>query len=293
MTSAVTELSIRLERWYRGRREFRQLSRADAVVASYGKAGRTWLRVMISRYCQLCFGISDDLLLEFDNFHQLNPAAPKFFFTHDNYLRSYTGHLDNKQDFYPYPTLFLARRPQDVAVSQFFQWQHRMRPRKKIINRYPPHNAEISIWDFVNHQHQGMPNIIRYMNAWADDAKNIKSFSLTRYEDLRTDPHQEMRKIVEFLNLELREKWIDECVEFASLEKLRAKEANNHFSNSGKRMKAGDPNNPDSFKVRKAKVGGYRDYFEDEQVAAIDRQLSEQLDPVYSYVNTDEVSRLG
>ena len=31
-----------------------------------------------------------------------------------------------------------------------------------------------------------------------------------------------------------------------------------------------DKSNPDSFKVRRAKVGGYRDYFDDAQVAEID-----------------------
>ncbi len=276
-------MSIRLERWYRGRREFHQLRRADAVVASYGKAGRTWLRVMLSRYCQLCFGIADNLLLEFDNFHAINASAPKLFFTHDNYLRSYTGNLDNKRDFYDYPTLFLARRPQDVAVSQFFQWQHRMRPRKKIINRYPPHGRDISIWEFVNHELQGMPNIIRYMNAWAEDADNINRFAITRYEDLRVQPKNEMRRIVEFLGLELRDAWITDCVEFASLEQLRAKEASNHFSNSGKRMKAGDPNIPDSFKVRKAKVGGYRDYFDDVQIGLLDQRVQSELHPRFDY----------
>ncbi len=259
------------------------LRHADGVVASYGKAGRTWLRVMISRYCQLAYGIPDHLLLEFDNYQQLNPAAPKLFFTHDNYLRSYTGHLDTKEDFYPYPTLFLARRPQDVAVSQFFQWQHRMRPRKKVLNRYPEHGADIDAWTFVNHELQGLPAIIRYMNGWAEEADKIAQFAMTRYEDLRSQPAEEMKRIMSFFEQEIREDWIADCVEFASVEKLRAKEAANHFSNSGKRMKAGDPNNPDSFKVRKAKVGGYKDYFTEEQVAAIDNMVSEQLHPLFGY----------
>ena len=41
--------------------------------------------------------------------------------------------------------------------------------------------------------------------------------------------------------------------------------------------------NPDSYKVRRAKVGGYRDYFNDEEVAAIDRQLAERLDGLFGY----------
>jgi hypothetical protein len=44
-----------------------------------------------------------------------------------------------------------------------------------------------------------------------------------------------------------------------------------------------DKDNPDSFKVRKGKVGGYRDYFTDEEVAAIDRRLAETLASLFNY----------
>ena len=35
----------------------------------------------------------------------------------------------------------------------------------------------------------------------------------------------------------------------------------------GRRMTPGNKNEPNSFKVRRAKVGGYRDYFSEEQLA--------------------------
>ena len=38
-------------------------------------------------------------------------------------------------------------------------------------------------------------------------------------------------------------------------------------------MRAKDKENPNSFKVRRAKVGGYRDYFEDHEMTAIDRMV--------------------
>jgi hypothetical protein len=40
------------DRWLRGRQEFQKLTRADCVVVSHGKSGRTWLRVMLSRFYQ-------------------------------------------------------------------------------------------------------------------------------------------------------------------------------------------------------------------------------------------------
>lgn len=44
-----------------------------------------------------------------------------------------------------------------------------------------------------------------------------------------------------------------------------------------------DPSNPHSYKVRRAKVGGYRDYFDAEQVAQIDALVSATLSPVFGY----------
>ena len=134
---------IRFERWLRGREEFRRLRRADVAIVSFGKSGRTWLRVMISRYYQLVYGIPERALLGFDNYHRRNSKIPKIFFTHDNYIKDYTGEHDSKASFYGKKVVLMVRNPKDIAVSQFFQWQHRMRPAKKKLNKYPPHGAEV------------------------------------------------------------------------------------------------------------------------------------------------------
>jgi hypothetical protein len=52
---------------------------------------------------------------------------------------------------------------------------------------------------------------------------------------------------------------------------------------SGSRLAAGDPANPQSYKVRRAKVGGWRDDFTAEQVAAIDRLLAARPVPPFGY----------
>jgi hypothetical protein len=81
------------------------------------------------------------------------------------------------------------------------------------------------------------------------------------------------------------------AVDFASVKKMRKMESENYFWRSGSRVQARDPDNPHSYKVRKAKVGGYRDYFDDEQIATLDALVDEQLKPVYGY--TSEASDVG
>ena len=221
----------------------------------------------------------------FDNFTRLNKDIPRIFFTHDNYLRGYTGNVDSKKDFYNKKTVLLVRNPMDVAVSQFFQWKYRMRPEKKAMNKYPAHAADISVYDFVKDENQGLSHIIEFMNNWATELPKIKDLLVVRYEDLRAQPEQEMAKIVSFLGLQANAEFLRDTAEFASVENLRKKEKENYFWRSGSRVQAKDVNDPNTFKVRKAKVGGYRDYFDDDQVAEFTAMVDSNLLPVFGYTS--------
>ncbi len=275
--------AIALDRWRRGQEEYRKYLLCNYIFASYGKSGRTWLRVMLSRYYQLAYKLPERILMGFDNFHKINSAVPRIFFTHDNYLRSYTGNLDSKKDFYDKKVVLLVRRPQDVAVSQFFQWKYRMRPNKMAMNRYPPAGSDISVFDFVMNPDCGLPRIIAFMNLWASELPKIENLLLVRYEDMRAEPEKQLGRIVEFLGMQPDEGLLKDTVEFSSVENLRKLEQENYFWRSGSRVKARDPSNPHSYKVRRAKVGGYRDYFDDDQVARIDRLVSAELSDVFGY----------
>jgi hypothetical protein len=75
---------------------------------------------------------------------------------------------------------------------------------------------------------------------------------------------------------------VREAVEFASYDNMKKMEENKFFKGSGARIKPGDKDNPQSFKVRKAKVGGYRDYFTDEQCAQLEQMIA-SLHPMFGY----------
>ena len=277
------EKKIRIDRWLRGKEEFRKLRLADCVIVSFGKSGRTWVRVMLSRFYQLKHGLSARHLIGFDNLHKKNPAIPKLFFTHDNYIKDYTGNRDSKADFYGKKVVLLVRDPFDTAVSQFFQWKYRMRPGKKALNQYPQHGSDTSVFDFVMDEDAGLPKIIDYLNLWASESSKIKDLLIVRYEDLRADTAQALERIVNFIGTPGSEADIRAAVEFASVENMRMMEEKKTFWLSGSRMVAKDRKNPNSYKVRKAKVGGYRDYFDDQQIAAMQQLVAERLDPVFGY----------
>jgi len=113
--------------------------------------------------------------------------------------------------------------------------------------------------------------------------RRITAISALRYEDLRLDPEAELRRIIRFLDGSEDLASIRHAVAFASVENMRAMEERRTFWLAGTRMAPRDRANPDSFKVRRAKVGGYRDYFDDEQVVRIDELVRAKLSPIYGY----------
>ena len=238
---------------------------------------------MLSRFYQKMYGLSERALIGFDNFHGMNRAIPKIFFTHDNYIKDYTGHYDSKVDFYNKRVILLARDPRDVAVSQYFQWKFRMKPGKKTLNKYPEDGSDVPIFDFLMDKDAGLPHIISFMNLWASEADKLAAFFLLRYEDLRARPEETLRKLLDFMQTPGNDEQIEDAVEFSSYENMKKLEQQKTFWLSGGRMVPKDRANPNSYKVRRAKVGGYRDYFEDREIEVIEDLLEETLSPYFGY----------
>ena len=278
----------RLERWLRGREDWRKLRLADAVAVSFGKSGRTWLRVLLSRVYQLQHGLGERAVIGFDNLHYQTGAVPKIMFTHDNYVKDYTGHRETKEDFYDKKVILLARDPRDVAVSQYFQWKYRMKPNKKDINTYP--TADLEPFEFVMSE-AGLPKVIEFMNLWAKEAPKIRKFMIVRYEDLRAAPQATLGRVLHFLGTPATKAQIADAVEFASLDNMKRMEQQRVFWLSGGRLVPKDRSNPDSYKVRRGKVAGYRDDFDPAQLAAIDALVETSLDPLYGYTRASSGAR--
>jgi Sulfotransferase domain len=278
----------RLERWLRGREDWRKLRLADAVAVSFGKSGRTWLRVLLSRVYQLQHGLGERAVIGFDNLHYQTGAVPKIMFTHDNYVKDYTGHRETKEDFYDKKVILLARDPRDVAVSQYFQWKYRMKPNKKDINAYP--TADLEPFEFVMSE-AGLPKVIEFMNLWAKEAPKIREFMIVRYEDLRAAPQATLGQVLHFLGTPATKAQIADAVEFASYDNMKRMEQQRVFWLSGGRLVPKDRSNPDSYKVRRGKVAGYREDFDPVQLAAIDALVETSLDPLYGYTRASSGAR--
>ena len=101
-----------------------------------------------------------------------------------------------------------------------------------------------------------------------------KSFLFIRYEDLHQDPSGVLRKVLGFIGeVEVEENRLDESIAYCSFNNLKKLEAENKFKDS--KLKPADVSDPESFKVRKGKIGGYTEYLSEEDVEFIDKTIKE------------------
>jgi hypothetical protein len=272
---------VRLMRWLRARRDLQRLAQSDAVFISYAKAGRTWTRVMISRLYQTKYGLPDSIVIDGDSLHRLNTKVPRMLFTMGNYIADRYPVTSLPSPYTDHKVIFLARHPADTAVSFYFHLRNRVNPNLKDVKQVADAEGARDIFDHLQNSPRGLRHVIQYMNDWAIALGHCPHNLLLRYEDLRADPVPQLRRIAAFLGDDFTESQFRDAADFASFAKLKEKERENFFATS--KLQARDTANPDSFKVRRGKVGGYVDYLTPEQTAWVEATIARDLNPVFGY----------
>jgi len=97
------------------------------------------------------------------------------------------------------------------------------------------------------------------LNDWLDEFSGRENFTLMRYESLRASPAEHFRDLLALLGESAPEMPIfHEALDFSRFENMQKLEAAGAFDS--KILLPGDVRDPESFKVRRGKVGGYREY---------------------------------
>jgi hypothetical protein len=260
---------------------------ADIIIINHPKTGGTWLRVMLSRLYQMRYGLPPRRIVKSDEFYNHDSTMPRFLVSNGYY--SYEGATQDVLDAigtdpeHGKKVILLARNPCDVAVSWYIQFTKRTKAYKReLINstlREPVDRDSISMWDFVMHEELGLPALIEYHNMW--ERRVADRGLVIRYEDLRSDPIDTMTKIVKFLDAPFDADEVEHAVEFGAFDNMRKLEKSGYFRNSS--MSLRDKKDPDMLKVRRGKVGGFRDYFTDEQVTIMEEMMHSRLSPTLGY----------
>jgi hypothetical protein len=256
-----------------------ELSGGTAIIVSVPKSGRTWLRAFVCAY--FCKRFALEFTLRPERYSQ--PGIPRLIFSHDLFEHRTKGDLwDRLRGKYLVPRrelsrakiILLARDPRDCFVSLYLQ----------ITRRDPNAPVEFrqkSVSDMLRDGRFGVRGIVRTMNDWMEEFSRRDNFTLIRYEALRASPAEHFRDLLAVLGESTPDMTMfQDALEFSRFENMQKLEAAGAFDS--KILHPGDVRDPESFKVRRGKVGGYREYLsaEDQQYAA--DALSE-LDPRFGY----------
>lgn len=280
--------------------EVAKARQAQLLIIAHPKSGNTWLKVMISRLYQVRHGFPDSLIHKTDEYTRRVPEVPRLAASNGcySYERAVGQLLEpDRRDaaMSQKAVVFLARHPCDIAVSWYHQFTLRQsRHKQELINAeldHPVDRRQIGMWPFVRSSEIGLLHLIAFLNGWERRLADHPHARVIRYEDLRSEPAKTLRAVMETLGETFSDEEIEEAVRFGSFDHLRGLESQGHFKQGGLTLR--DADDPNSFKVRRAKVGGYVQDFEPDQVAELDELVAKHLSPFFGYGPRGQVGPLA
>lgn len=271
------------------------LQKEELTVISFPKSGRTWLQVMLGEYITRHYGLDVKNVIAIKRYTKHLEGIPRIRFAHDFRPQWHTPEqMQTDKSMYRHQKiLLLVRDPRDILVSSFFEKTKR-KPAKR--SEKPRFTGTIN--EFVYQNIGGIDTIIAFYNNWLKNKEIPDDFKVIRYEDLRRNTRETFMDVLAYIGIsELDEKILDEVLDLGKIEKMRKMEAQSargaHTSSRSdpdvesafmtRAFQPADPNDPETFKVRKGKVGGYVDYLGKEEIAFLEQKIRDELDPVFGY----------
>lgn len=259
-------------RFKRDLRDSAWLSEADAVVVSYPKSGRTFVRAMLARLYRRRFGIDERQLLEFPMLRRAPGEVPRVLFTHAGDAMRRPDEIRFDPSAYARKKVVLiARYPGDIAVSRHHHLKHRSRDRAR------RQLAEQPLERFVWADQGGIPSIVEFLNQ----ASAMPCVTIIRYEDFLKDPEEALRQLADAIGLETDDAGIFDAVAFARLPSLKQREREGYFISP--RLRPARKDDERSSKVRSGNAGGYRAQLGEDAASRIDDYVAAKLSPVFRY----------
>ncbi|WP_462281017.1 sulfotransferase domain-containing protein [Salinivirga cyanobacteriivorans] len=257
------------------------LSKLDKIepnvyLVSYPKCGRTWLRIMLNNYARLSGhnqkNYNDSALVDF-----IEGMTIKFEHGQGNWVPAppeLNSLKFNAEKFKGKRVIFLIRDPRDVLVSSWYHLKYRENIYREGLDQ------------FIYESLTGIDKVIAFFNMWYENRDQLQDFLLLGYEGLHQHTLKNFNRIIEFTKVKYDADIAKMSVEYSSFSNMKKMEASGNLKEPW--MKPGAKGQKNSMKIRKGKVGSFREELDAKDIQYLNNRIKEQLNPdLIEYLNLD------
>lgn len=252
-------------------------------LVSFPKSGRTWLTLMIGEYLTQRYAKTIpefNPLRDLPRLTSMIAGVSTLKIYHDGSLLTWTPeqldiHANGKRDLQDKNVILLIRDPRDIVVSAYFERTRRHPARGK-----KGYRGTLS--EFLNNERGSCDTIIAYYKSWYRFKNVPRELKIVKYEHLMAQPELELWSVLKFLRVpEIDDQIVRYAVDRCSFQNMRKMEEKDVFRDF--KLSPGDPDDPESYKTRRGKIGGYKDYLNEIEVRNLDQRLRENLPDFFGY----------
>jgi len=241
----------------------------ETYIVSYPKSGRTWLRVLLGKALADYSAASDRQAMSTKVLCRRAGIKP-IQWTHDGSSpldeQPYWALDEDKSKYHGKKVILLTRGLRDLIVSNYYGSSKR------------DQQFSGSMSEYIRSDVFGVRRILRFYNIWHEKQNVPARFLHLRYEDMHADPADILRHVLEEIEVpNIEHAALVAAVDFARFDSMKSLEQKDYFKSGSLRPR--DPDDADSYKVRRGLVGGYRDQLSEQDLAYIEQAVAELGNP--------------
>lgn len=232
----------------------------DVIIVSYPKSGSTWLRFICAHLIKNKFQ-SNDIEIDFQSLNRIIPAISYDAINKANVdfdslpspriLRSHSLFTNR----FP-KVVYLLRDGRDVMVSYYYHF-------KKL------HDYKGTLCEFIKEDKIRQVEWSEHVNAWLYNNK-VTNMYIIKYEDMIDNTFREIKKLTEFIKINVTTNQIQKAIENSDFKKMRKIE-NQKGLGYIKNI------NPNIHLVRKGGYGNWKGEFGDKEKFYFRKKYGKEL----------------